>query len=415
MISLRWKEILNILIPFYRIKMLELTKDEQWKQKKFYIDPISDVLICSSATYSGLENRKKIVDDAIYFTALKKLNKYLIIEEKLDDYIYDMIENLYNAIEIFSIELINSIANKLIHTLNQYEQCVYYAEVLEVVRCILGFYNSDIYFLNKKEYDKFSIILDIFPDKLQRILIYIMFQYSIIHNRKQIKYLLRKQENSSFIWNKIAILEYNALHRFHAISSIGKCNDLLDEYLDNKIIWYSIQSIIMLYSMDIDGRDTDDLYEEIISRNLSKMPRIIIYNILLYLIIHGRYQIAIDYLHKYFLSQNLISLHCLSMLIFCRHMLEIYEPDKTIVVDNVKKCNKSEYNLYNLLLNMHTLTQGKLCNILEKTIIPNIQEYDVFSLLIIEKELIKLLDSKNYYKAYSIFRSEIYKNCKKKD
>lgn len=67
-----YKQHLNILIPYYRIRNLKISKDVQWKQANFYKDALH-IPVCSSSVYCSLEKQKACVRDEVYELAAKKL------------------------------------------------------------------------------------------------------------------------------------------------------------------------------------------------------------------------------------------------------------------------------------------------------------------------------------------------------
>lgn len=69
-----YKQHLNILIPYYRIRNLKKSKDAQWKQVNFYKDALH-IPVCSSSVYCSLEKQKACVRDEVYELAVKKVRK----------------------------------------------------------------------------------------------------------------------------------------------------------------------------------------------------------------------------------------------------------------------------------------------------------------------------------------------------
>ena len=69
-----YKQHLNILIPYYRIRNLKISKDAQWKQVNFYKDALH-IPVCSSSVYCSLEKQKACVRDEVYELAAKSIRE----------------------------------------------------------------------------------------------------------------------------------------------------------------------------------------------------------------------------------------------------------------------------------------------------------------------------------------------------
>ncbi|MCR0384680.1 hypothetical protein MKC91_08280 [[Clostridium] innocuum] len=89
-----YKQRLNILIPYYRIRNLKISKDVQWKQANFYKDALH-IPVCSSSVYCSLEKQKACVRDEVYELAAKKLGKRIWESRKWDAKINTVTEELF--------------------------------------------------------------------------------------------------------------------------------------------------------------------------------------------------------------------------------------------------------------------------------------------------------------------------------
>lgn len=140
-----YKAKLNILIPFYRNQKLEETKNDKWRQKRFYTDTKTNTLICSTRTYCVLENQKDTVKDEIYEFAVNKLNKRIEEHNEWNQIIKDSTKQLIDAMDRKQDEEAVIIINHLLTQLHDTKDILYYDEVCNLLKALK-------YFLSDREF-----------------------------------------------------------------------------------------------------------------------------------------------------------------------------------------------------------------------------------------------------------------------
>lgn len=408
-----YKAKLNILIPFYRNQKLEETKNDKWRQKRFYTDTKTNTLICSTRTYCVLENQKDTVKDEIYEFAVNKLNKRIEEHNEWNQIIKDSTKQLIDAMDRKQDEEAVIIINHLLTQLHDTKDILYYDEVCNLLKA-LKYFLSDREFVSEKEFYNLDKISDIYKEELYDLLIYYLFVYANYHEDEKIEYVLNKYpyDQSKLISNqRFAVYKFIRKQSYTEAQNLylkllSKLNDTKYE-IQKLYIYMDLLSILVHYDNPNTIKKYCDIIESLLDITpLTKNQKYIFYNNLAtkYLLIED-YEKCLDYLKKAFTYNSSDTVRMLICICFAYTMLNKDIPNQYLSCDDKTKGDNIDLLLYDYFKNFDEETKHAGINYLLKNVLPSLKYNDDLYYEIIEKIIFNYCEENKAYKPLFIFNS----------
>lgn len=391
-------------------------KQNSWTQIRFCEN------ICSPNTLKSIESGKVGRSDAIYEQLLAKLDLKYGEFPVIDEGIEKVIEDLYEAVEYYDIDLIKKhslIAKKILEQVKDY---IYYSQLYEMFFDICDYY-TEFTLISEEKMKLYQKIIEFYNVSMQDIMKVAMFtaikQICMSDENLYAEYVASMQIEAS----NYNCLRINLLHYYYKTDQRFKMMNLINELelyfqtTKNSIRLLDVYNytIIVLSTFDKDlVLETIEKVENLISNEQFPVKKISesYGNIATYFYIHQQYAEAKKYL------LNAVKDGCDDILINyiliadCQNKLgeKIDIPD----LDNkIKAKFRKELRImfnYFLMYNGEEVPSAIKQKILMKRIVPLLEDdvaIDVFNF-----ELKKLVKQTNSYKDLSVFDEEIKKNKK---
>ena len=416
-LSINYKKKLNILIPFYRKKRLEETKEGKWQQAWFYKDEITGVSVCSSKVYCALEKNRKVVHDEVYRFASNKLNKEIFECFELDKKIKEVVNKLFLALNDKEEDRAITILQQVLDLLLLYQDVLYYGEIYWFFHIFLKYLQHRSNVMTHKEFMMLDSIASIYHGKLYELVIYYLYIYANYHLIEDEQYLLNKYEYrySNFIANRlfyISSYERKGLYLKAYLQYKKIEKELLDKNNIKQLAYVYISMINMLSEIDYEQMNQyrDKLLQILEKYDFTSYQR---YSLYMYLgrlyILRDNYEISIECMLKALSIINKLYYRSYISLCYCFQKIhkDIYSLNYKIdesLGDNIDSA------IYNYFKNKLKRTNKENRDYIMKVISPNINKQDTLYVKIIEDELKVLCKKmKSYQKLY-----EFQENLRKK-
>lgn len=230
--------IIGRLIGIYREERRDNSQNS-WTQKRFCKD------ICSPNTLKNIEAGGLSRSIEIYVEMLNKFDLKLGEFPEIDKAVYRLTEELYEAIEFFSIESITKITDKILRILEKVNKYAYYSELYDLFIAIKVHYEEDI-FINGCSCERYNNIRHFMPSDFEdmfKLLIYAKLKSSSISNKEEyaiaINDLALEKSKNNFI--KLILLDY-----YYICGKYLRMKNLISEL---EVLFKEEYNIIRLYDM----------------------------------------------------------------------------------------------------------------------------------------------------------------------
>lgn len=178
-ISDKVKGELSLLLKYYR-------KQRNMNQKDFIT--YNGATICSSDTYSRIENQKIIKSHSIYNYLLFQIDAcYEFLPSFWETY-HPMFEDLLTAVTRYRLEEVGALAQEIQEKLPDSKDI--YVKEITILMDVIPYYYENCSELSDENYEKYLSLYSVFPEPLQEIIKDMLYTYTV--HRRRSAYECRK-------------------------------------------------------------------------------------------------------------------------------------------------------------------------------------------------------------------------------
>lgn len=415
-----YKQHLNILIPYYRIRNLKISKDVQWKQANFYKDALH-IPVCSSSVYCSLEKQKACVRDEVYELAAKKLGKRIWESRKWDAKINTVTEELFPLMDFKKEAACIRLLHEAVQDMQEFQNVLYYGEILWLFQIVRDFLENRSHMITEDEFYMLDAIIGIFKGRLYDLAIYYLYVYANYHEDAKLEHVLHtySYENSCLLSNRLfSTRVYERQHRYLLVLQksyeIEKQLIETDNHVQLMVLYTKLIDILLNIDTHAMNLYRDKLLFIIEHTAVSRNQLFVTYMNLGTIYLHREmYSFCLEYLEKALEISEAQLLRCYNCICYANHMLDYRIPQKYVNCTDTSKGDEIDLIVYRFYQHYDVRTNDENKRYILKCILPVLEKNDELYIKMCENELYKLCQRKKSYKAMFEWEEKLKKVRKK--
>lgn len=403
-----YKQKLNILIPYYRNQNLKETGDGIWQQSAFYTNSDTNLPVCSSKLYCGLEKQRMLVRDDIYEFAAEKLNKCVMEDDEWNQIIDKTAHQVCKLMDFRKEKESIDVLEKACRRLEICRGVLYYEEILWLFEILNAYFCTRDQVITEKDFYHLDAITTVFYNDLKQLAMYYLYVYASHHEDEKIAYILNKYDYhaSQLLSNRLFAMTVDLRKgRMLKFFNTGKNLEEMFQKTNNCLQLYYLYMKLTAAYIDIDTSVACQYIKKIkdflfTSDELTLHQKITGYmNLGTLLLYADRYEDSIEYLKEAIKLSDRKLVRCEICISHAYRMLKLPIPCQYLNTDEVTKGDMVDWLLYVFFYNLETCNNEEQKKYLIKKVLPFLEINDKLYLKIIEEELRLLCDNGKGYKA----------------